>query len=243
MSFLASFILTNLLTARFLWIGPWPPQVDTVQTFWPNGQMKSEYFLVNHSEEDGDSNWVITNWHRSWYENGQLNEQLLYDDGIPQGFYTSFHPNGKLKEEGTIGLNRYGVWIKWYDSGQREEETIYPILGGYSKQRGWFPDGKLKFEINRYRDLFHGHCFWEKSDEVDRLDGFFFEGILLVNLDSLIGWHQYYQPGEYYNPQYELWITWDDAMGNVWIGRKSNGVRTGKWTRFLPNGETVIEEY
>lgn len=243
MSLLASLTVTGIITLRCLWIGPWPPQIDTVQTFWPNGLLKSEYFLLNHSEEEGDSNWTIVGWHQTWHENGQLHEQLLYDDGTPQGFYTAYHPNGRLKEQGEMSSQKHGVWIRWYDSGEREEETVYPILGCYSKQRGWFRDGKPKFEVNGLRNKYHGHCFWAKSDDTERLNGFFFEGVMLVDLDSLVGWHQFYQRGEYYNQQYDIWVVWDEAMSNVWVGKKVNGVRTGRWTHFLPNGEIVVEDY
>lgn len=204
--------------------------------------MKSEYFLLNHSEFEGDSNWTITGWHHTWHENGQIHEQLLYDDGFPQGFYTAYYPDGKLKEEGEMGSEKYGVWIRWYDNGQREEETVYPILGGYSKQTAWFPDGNSKHIVNRYRDQYHGHCLWAQSDDQEHLDAFYFDGILLANLDSLIANHLFYRAGELYNLEHDLWIVWDEAMANVWVGKKANGVRIGDWTHFFPNGDVAIEK-
>lgn len=69
---------------------------------------------------NGDSTHVV------YDENGNLQSAVAIRNGAGNGIYTSYYPNGKVKETGMMEKNkRTSVW-KWYSkSGEIEKADVY----------------------------------------------------------------------------------------------------------------------
>jgi len=93
------------------------------KNYFPNGKLESEYKWYGpnsrwwqqktYSSSDG--------WNKTYYENGQLREEVHYT-------------NGKFN----------GPWNKFYDNGQIMESSIYVMDLKEGRNEEYLPDGKLK---------------------------------------------------------------------------------------------------
>ncbi len=81
-----------------------------------------KYYRSNQLAEKGEFNYGLkTGVWKSWYENGNLKERILWDNGILNGQYTLFNSNGKLILQGRYSKNsKVGKWIDY-----KTKDTIY----------------------------------------------------------------------------------------------------------------------
>ena len=100
--------------------------INGLSRFWPDtlSNPEANYYRGYKSEiyfKCGDKDGL----YRTWYINGQLNQEWNYKNG-----------------------NRDGLQRTWFKNGQLQYETNYKdgIQDGLQKQ--WFPNGQLKYERN-----------------------------------------------------------------------------------------------
>jgi len=81
------------------------------------------------------------------HENGQLEMEYNYVDGLPSGLQREWHPNGQLGKESYAIRGNGSTWRRnWYPDGQLEEER-HAIVGQSSIwSRKWYPNGIMKSE-------------------------------------------------------------------------------------------------
>jgi antitoxin component YwqK of YwqJK toxin-antitoxin module/Tfp pilus assembly protein PilF len=120
---------------------------DSIQeTYYPNGQIATRYNSI-HGKNDGtytmwDVNGDLTaelhyvmgqadgTW--KWYENGKLDYESHYENGLKQGKSVSYYENGKVARESE------------YDQDQRNGITDYYAMDGTFMYRLRFVEGSLK---------------------------------------------------------------------------------------------------
>lgn len=77
------------------------------------------------------------------YENGQLEIEFNYVDGLPSGLQRRWYPSGQLEEEWEAIRGRGSAWSrKWYSNGfircERENKENLPV-----RIIQWSADGQL----------------------------------------------------------------------------------------------------
>ncbi len=218
----------------------WYARIDTLQTYWPNGQLKEYWTEIPDEHNEPRAPWLKAGQYRSWHENGQLAVEMHYHRGFPDGWCRSWYPSGQLKEEGRYTHIKQGVWIRWSENGYRVQETRYSgdtkvgseiSFKGYSSAQvngsRYYVDGEL-----------HGMSNWQGRTE------FYFHGevvaVLWADNKRLL---PYADSGEHFNEALGLWIEWDEGWGNVRIGKKVEGKKVGVWTRWPLTGGTIEERF
>ncbi len=80
---------------------------------------------------------------RTWYPDGRLRSERLYEGGRKSGPQRQWWPDGRIKLSAIMLADApVGVLHSWYPSGQRFEEHRYDAAGRESGlQRVWYEDG------------------------------------------------------------------------------------------------------
>jgi len=87
---------------------------------------------------------------KSWYENGQINSQAEYNNGVQIGRFLYWHANGQKAVEG------------YYDDGERVGEWTWYHLNGLKSATGEFADGQPVGEW----------LWWEESGQLAKQHDF-----------------------------------------------------------------------
>lgn len=220
--------------------------VDTVETSWPNGQLKEQWTEIPNEFSDDDTAMYREGKYRAWHENGQLAEEADYHHGYPDGWYRCWYSSGQLKEEGLYRNGKDGIWIGWREDGKRSTENNYRASQKHGKQVTYCEGSYPSICTEEY------FCFGVQHGLATRLQGdperrgrvFYFKGEVLVSFlrdgdsDCFFG-----DSGEHYNAEHDLWIEWDTGWENFWVGHKVNGQKVGEWQSWSPNGVTQIIQY
>jgi hypothetical protein len=71
-----------------------PPADDMrpMKEFWPNGQLK----FFNEMRRGADGKWGKNGLGRAYYQNGTLEREGRYRDGVRVGVWTYYNPDGSL---------------------------------------------------------------------------------------------------------------------------------------------------
>lgn len=93
-----------------------------------------------------------------------LSEQT-YKDGVKEGPWSVYHPNGELQKEGEIrnGLE-HGRYREWYPNGQLKYEYQYDAGKKVGKWLSWYEDGTPYTERNFVNDQLEGKVLvWDEE--------------------------------------------------------------------------------
>jgi antitoxin component YwqK of YwqJK toxin-antitoxin module len=111
------------------------------------------FFWLMNQPDVKDGLWM------RWHDNGQVQDSLRYENGLPQGVYRAWHSNGLIEAEGLYYSGRESlVWRWYYSNGRpRTEETYengkiksmkcYDSSGAYTgdfcsiNKAAWFKNG------------------------------------------------------------------------------------------------------
>lgn len=92
--------------------------IDTVKYYYSNGKLNFSKYFDENGKQQGKSS--------IWYENGELQQEGEYKDGIKNGKWLSFFNNGRLE---TISFyktgNKVGVWIYYNILGDTVKREAY----------------------------------------------------------------------------------------------------------------------
>ncbi len=92
---------------------------------------------------------------KSYYYDGQLEEESRYVQGKKDGVWKWYYENGQLGQESRyVQGPRDGVWKWYYENGKLQNEETY----SYRSRNGWlksyYENGQLKAEGGLVQDLF-----------------------------------------------------------------------------------------
>jgi len=123
------------------------------ETFYPNGSTRRQWIvkiLPDGTEvEHGES--------LRWHDNGQIEQQGDYVDGVREGLVRSWYADGQMRGEGRLHRNRrIGTWTMWHKNGQKRIETAYELGLKHGRSTAWDADGNV-IETGEYaRKKKHG---------------------------------------------------------------------------------------
>jgi antitoxin component YwqK of YwqJK toxin-antitoxin module len=125
--------------------------------YHPNGK---PFITGQFKEGRQDGEWVY------YYENGQINRRVNYQNGKLHGVWEMHRPDGTLAAERSFesGL-RDGTWILYDDTGKQkllEENYAAGKLHGPAKM--WYPNGQLRREMAFKESQRHGLIEEYKED-------------------------------------------------------------------------------
>jgi antitoxin component YwqK of YwqJK toxin-antitoxin module len=116
-------------------------------SYHSNGQLRDEYYLDKNSKPE------ITQ--RSWFENGQIENEEHYKNGKKDGKWLKFYENGnKYWEKNYKNDTEHGPIIFWHKDTQEKKSEVNYVKGelsgdnisfwenGLKKQQGTFVNGK-----------------------------------------------------------------------------------------------------
>ena len=96
-----------------------------------NCKVKEGWFMYYYPDGTRASGGKYTknlrhdNW-KTWYENGQLNDSVIYNMGTIQGGAKSFHNNGVLAAEGNYLMGNFdGPWNFYHENGKPSTRELY----------------------------------------------------------------------------------------------------------------------
>ena len=85
---------------------------------------------------------------RGWFEDGQLETEEHFVEGVSHGLRTRWHPNGAKKSETTIVDGQVsGSHIEWHDNGQLAAEATMFEGQPDGVVESWYPTGRLKSRV------------------------------------------------------------------------------------------------
>lgn len=80
----------------------------------------------------------------SWYEDGQVERQITYAQGVMHGPTTAYHHDGVQQEAGAYREGRrVGHWTAWHETGAVKRETDYLEGGREERWRAFTEAGAL----------------------------------------------------------------------------------------------------
>jgi uncharacterized protein len=125
----------------------------------PNGKKKTEgmYLAAKEVEKTPDDWWSCKPqvtvpqgtdekhgaW-TTWYPNGQLQQEGIFEHDLQEGKFTWWHDNGQKALEGKfIAGKQHGPWTWWYDIGQKSIRGEYSSGTPTGRWTWWKEDGKV----------------------------------------------------------------------------------------------------
>ena len=210
----------------------WETVVDTVETHYPNGQLKESYQTVFWGGNESTSK---TGFYRSWYENGQL------------------------EWDGQYAGVKVHTWIKWDSTGRRVKEISYLAGEKHGSEIEWNPNGTIRKELNYRNDTLHGLCTWRKANYsinglannpnlTIQVQSFYVDGKLLVPITKEThqvgnGYPCVHAPNPYYNAEHDLWVECHSHPSTFFVGRKVDGKKQGAWILWTQSGNVKKVEF
>lgn len=96
----------------------------------------AEYVAKGEAERHGA-------W-KSWYPNGQVESEGVYQFDRENGKFTWWHANGQTAVEGQfVDGQEDGTWVWWHANGQKSGHGSYHYGKLVGTWRGWAEDGRL----------------------------------------------------------------------------------------------------
>lgn len=200
--------------------------IDTVETRYPNGQLKEQYQTVAF---EGNEDTVMTGFYRTWYENGRLEWE-----GECRG-------NSKTK-----------TWIHWDSIGTRTEEISYRNGLKDGMEFTWNLDGTLETALRYRNDKLHGLCIWYSiNNDINTIynnpcmtmiaQRFYIDGVMMLPIqeetDPPCSGGLYGGREPYHNTEQDVWIEWDQDNLHFYIGRQIDGKKHGVWILWSAAGD------
>jgi antitoxin component YwqK of YwqJK toxin-antitoxin module len=106
-------------------------------------------YAAEQKAEEGKytENKKIGKW-VEYYCNGNMKNQLTFQNGRPDGYAIMYHENGKISEEGNWKNNRWtGPYKLYYENGQPQHEFVFNASG---KREGpvkyFYENGQIAIE-------------------------------------------------------------------------------------------------
>lgn len=87
------------------------------------------HFRYSRKMSVDGTKWIREGYFASYYKNGNISSEGIYEEGLEEGYWKDYHENGKLAAEGYYKKGKeVGTW-RFYDvNGKLEEEENYGEL-------------------------------------------------------------------------------------------------------------------
>lgn len=91
----------------------------------------------------------VHGWSRGWFQNGKLEVEESFADGVSHGVRRRWFDNGQRRSETHIEKGQLrGLYVEWYDNGQKAAEMT--LAGGKpdGEAKAWYRSGALKSQTH-----------------------------------------------------------------------------------------------
>jgi len=217
----------NRRTGKWLEYDPYGKNVKevnyTVATEWYGKNVKKlEGTLKGTSKED---EWIY------FYENGQKQQSVQYENNLKNGVemqwwengnkkllqnwrndtldgrYAEWNQDGQIKREGFYKNGvKDGKWIDYNDAGKPIKETEYKTVIKY------YPNGNKQEESNFIDGQKNGEFRWWFDNGQEKF---------LETYEN--------------NVANGKWVAWYENGEKMWEGNMVNGKKSGKWNEYYPD--------
>jgi len=172
---------------------------------------------------------------KEYYPNGALKSEGLYDEGKRIGQWKFYHPNGQLEQIGSYNKEgkEDGQWTWYYANGNllREESYFNGMIDGHSVE--YEKDGTVIAEGDYIEDRRNGNWVFNYGDH--KSEGEYFDGMR----NGL--WKNYYSDGTL---SFEGSFIEDNPNGkHTWYWPNGNVKTEGKFIMGLKDGEWIKYNY
>ena len=198
------------------------------------------------------------NFKRFFYENGQVSSEGFMKDGVPDGYWVSYHRNGEKKTEGNRVNNELdGLWKFYNEDGQISVSISYKdgkkdgprtsfLNNVRIKEENFETDKRQGFTILYYDS---GELFKEIPFENDKENGLGYE----FGQDGTIITINTYKSGVQVKQQkinrldeaglrQGFWMFFHPNRQSKEEGLYVNNLKHGYWKYFMPNGNLIRTE-
>jgi antitoxin component YwqK of YwqJK toxin-antitoxin module len=87
----------------------------------------------------------VNGWSRGWFENGKLEVEEFFVDGVSQGVRRRWFENGQKRSEAQIEHGQLsGPYVEWHDNGQKAVEMMLVDGKPDGVVESWHRSGALK---------------------------------------------------------------------------------------------------
>ena len=107
-------------------------------------QSPDDFWAMKLAQYTADGNDVRNGTYKTWYSNGQLEQEGFYTNDNRTGTFTVWHENGQMASTGEYRDGQPdGTWVYWYDNGQKSAVGRYVNGALVGDWRWWDEQGKL----------------------------------------------------------------------------------------------------
>ena len=93
--------------------------LEIAEILYESGAVRARYARV--LSPDG-ARWIRHGLFRTYYEDGTLSSEGLYENGAEQGPWRTYHSNGRLASQGTYNQgSESDDWTFWSSDGVKED--------------------------------------------------------------------------------------------------------------------------
>lgn len=123
-----------------------------------NGQLQEQYQVI----ETKDGSFIKDGYYKTWYSNGQIENQGNYADGKRAGNWKNWYSNGQLHEDINFKEDSLdGEFKKWHENGKKLIEGKYEFGNLVGKWQSWHDNGQLNADENYVNDKLEGkQSYW-----------------------------------------------------------------------------------
>ncbi|HAI76700.1 MAG TPA: hypothetical protein DCM08_10675, partial [Microscillaceae bacterium] len=93
-----------------------------LKEYYPNGQVKLEGIKLENNLEHGL--WI------KYYENGQIEMELSYKEGVKHGPFISYLENGNIESMGTYRNDKLDGMVVFFNEFTQKIETVGKMKQG-----------------------------------------------------------------------------------------------------------------
>ena len=204
----------------------------------------TEYILSYFSETNKQVIKEGEGVFETFYSSGKPKKKINYKNGIPNGEYMYWNPNGNIRIKGAYtNGQKDGLWTEYFITGQQIYQIINYTNGLKNGEfKEYLINGNLTILGNYKNHMKEGK--WEYYFENEQLDmiGPFENG--LQNGD----WKYYYPNGQlYYEGNFIKGLkngewNFNYNTGEKWrVGHYQDDLKNGHWVTFYENKQKAIE--
>ena len=116
------------------------------------------FFVQHHHQNNGLKT--------SWYDNGEMEYQVNFNNGKMDGLFKGWYENGNKKSEKNFkNGKRDDSSVMWYANGQKMEEIMYKNDQKDGLETQWYENGNKKLEASFINDKLINFIKWNEDEK------------------------------------------------------------------------------
>ena len=224
----------------------------------------TEYLLTYYNELKKNTIKEGNGVFETFYNSGKQKKKISYENGVPNGNYFHWNPNGNMRIKGNYkNGKKEGLWMEYFITGQQVYQIInyknglkhgefkehlkdgkLIIWGNYNnhnKEGKWeyyFENGQLDMVGSFKNDIQHGDWKFYYPNGVLYYNGNFINGLKNGEWNFNYNSGEKWRIGNYKNDfKSGLWTTYYENKQKAMEGEYEKGKENGEWSSWYENGQ------